>query len=76
MSEVSQTSNMYGVTNGNGGNASSDLSQLHITTMKFDGRNYLSWSKWALIYIEGRDKNDYLTGELEISTPEDPKYWK
>lgn len=32
-----------------------DLTQ-QITTIKFDGSNYLTWLKSVLTYIEGKDK--------------------
>lgn len=33
-----------------------DSSHVQITTMKFDGTNYLICSKSVLIYIQGKDK--------------------
>lgn len=56
----------------------SDLSHSCITTVKFDSSNYLAWSKVVLIFIQGKDKEDYLTGEIDVPTSGDPKYkkWK
>lgn len=49
-----------------------------ITTIKFDGTNYLTWSKSVLIHVEDKDKEEYLTGEAKKPPREDPKYskWK
>lgn len=47
-----------------------------IITIKFDGTNYLIWSKSVLIHIESRDKEEYLTGEANKALREDPKYQK
>lgn len=58
--------------------ASRDSSQAQITTVKFDGSNYLVWSKSVLIYIQGKDKEQYLIDEIEITEKTDPKFrkWK
>lgn len=55
-----------------------DISQPQITTVKFDGNNYFTWSKSVLIYIQGKDKEEYLTSEMEIPSHSDPRYrkWK
>lgn len=49
-----------------------------ITTVKFNGSNYLTWSKSVLIHVQGRDKEDYLTGEAKKPPKDDPKFrkWK
>lgn len=39
---------------------------IQITTVKFDGGNYLTWSKSVLIFIQGKDKEEYITSEAEI----------
>lgn len=51
---------------------------MQVVTVKFDGSNYLTWSKSVLIFVQGKDKEDYLTGEIEASTKNDPCYrkWK
>lgn len=53
-----------------------DLSHSQITTVKFDGSNYLAWFKAILNFIQGKD--EYLTGEIDVPTSGDPKYkkWK
>lgn len=55
-----------------------DSSHLPITTIKFDGSNYLTWSKSVLIYVQGKDKEEYLTSEMKIPDKSDSKYrnWK
>lgn len=56
-----------------------ELTTQQITTVKFDGNNYLTWSTSVLIYIEGKGKEDYLTGEVEKpDKKKKPKYkrWK
>lgn len=53
-----------------------DLTQPQITTVKFDGKNYLSWSKSVLIYLQGKDMEGYLTSEVEVPEKSDPQYWK
>lgn len=50
-----------------------DPSQFQITTMKFNGYNYLMWSKLVvIIYIQGKDKEEYLASENEISPKSNP----
>lgn len=55
-----------------------DPFQLQITIVKFNGNNYFMWSKSVLIYIQGKGKDEYLTGEVEIPPKSDPHYrkWK
>lgn len=65
---------MSGITYGDVGNVLGDSSQLQITTVKFDGSNYLTWFISTLVYIKGENKEDYLIGDLEVSTPGDPKF--
>lgn len=45
-----------------------------ITTIKFDGTNYLAWSQLASLYISGKYKEDYLLEDMTIPNPIDPKY--
>lgn len=47
-----------------------------ITIVKFDRSNYVTWSKSFLIYIQSRDKEDYLTGELVVFPKTDSRYQK
>lgn len=74
--EVNQPSHESSVSNGGTPEISSDLSQLQITTMKFDGSNYLTQSKSALIYIKGKDNEDYLIGAIKTPALDDLKYQK
>lgn len=55
-----------------------DTSQTQITTVKFDGNYYLTWFKFVLLYIQGKDKEEYLTGEMVVPPRTDPRYrnWK
>ena len=49
-----------------------------VTSHKFNGHNYLQWSQSVMMYIGGKGKEEYLTGEIETPKPDDPKYknWK
>ncbi|KAL5572693.1 hypothetical protein UlMin_022290 [Ulmus minor] len=49
-----------------------------ITNHKLTGHNFLQWSQSVFMYICGRGKDEYLTGEVSIPTVTDPKYrtWK
>lgn len=53
-----------------------DFSNLQPTTVKFDGTNYLTWSRSIIIHIQDRDKEDYLASEAKQSSKDDPKYRK
>lgn len=44
--------------------------------MKLDETNYLTWSKFILIYIQGKDNEDYLMGKMEAPPKNDPQYMK
>ncbi|XP_024030846.1 uncharacterized protein LOC112094389 [Morus notabilis] len=61
---------------GNSGN-SENLSPL-ITSHKLNGQNFLQWSQSVRMFICGRGKEDYLTGEIPILKKDDPGYkkWK
>lgn len=74
--EVNQPSHEYGVSNRGTPKITLDLSQLQITTIKFEESNYLTWSKSTLIYIKGKDKEDYLIGAIKTPALDDPKYQK
>jgi len=54
----------------------SESSNAQITTVKFDGTNYLAWSQPALLYISSKDEEKYLTQEMTIPNPSDPTYCK
>lgn len=47
-----------------------------ITGHRLNGGNYLQWSQMARIFICGRGKIEYLTGENAITDASDPKYKK
>ncbi|KAL5574355.1 hypothetical protein UlMin_023952 [Ulmus minor] len=49
-----------------------------ITNHKLNGHNFLQWSQSVFIYIYGRGKDEYLTGEVYIPAATEPKYqtWK
>lgn len=51
-----------------------ELIAQQITTVKFDGSNYLTWSKSVLIYIESKDIEYYLMREVEKPDKKNPKY--
>ena len=63
------------ITNSAGG---SESSLLNITSHKLNGHNYLQWSQSVMMFICGKGKDDYLTGEVTIPEREDPKFkvWK
>lgn len=46
----------------------------NITGHNFNGKNYVQWAQSVQIYIESRDKEDYLTGEKEEPPRSDPNY--
>lgn len=73
---MSQTLKGSGVIDGSVNNVAVELSQHQITTVKFNGNNYLSWSKSTPLYIKGKDNEDYLTGKIEILSPGNPKNQK
>ena len=74
MSEVTSSSGIP-VNNNPGG---TDGVSLQITGHKLNGNNYLQWSQSVLMYICGKGKNDYLTGEVATPKAEDPQFrtWK
>ena len=49
-----------------------------VTSHKFNGHNFLQWSQSVMMYIGGKGKEEYLTGEIETPKSDDPKYktWK
>ena len=51
---------------------------LLITGHKLNGHNYLQWSQSVMIFICGKGRDDYLTGEVVIPEKNDPKFrtWK
>ena len=45
-----------------------------VTNHKLNGNNYLHWSKSVRMFISGKGKAKYLTGEFGNPKPEDPGY--
>lgn len=43
-----------------------------ITGHKLNGQNYVQWSQYVMMYIGGKSKGDYLTGEVVIPKKDDP----
>lgn len=76
MSEESQTSSLSEIDMGSLRGVVHESPNMLITTIKFNGTNYLTWSKSIIIHIQGRDKEEYLTGEAKKPSSEDPKYRK
>ncbi|KAH9717291.1 retrovirus-related pol polyprotein from transposon RE1 [Citrus sinensis] len=56
----------------------SEFGSILIANYKLNGQNYLQWSQSVLMFISGKGKDEYLTGEIEILEKGDPKYrlWK
>lgn len=78
MSKESETSNPSGNVDPSGGNNTSKVPNTLITTIQFDGTNYLAWSQSALLYISGKDKKTYILDEMVIPSVTNLKYrkWK
>ncbi|KAL5546093.1 hypothetical protein UlMin_005780 [Ulmus minor] len=49
-----------------------------VTNHKLNSNNFLQWSQSIFMYICGRGKDEYLTGEVSIPVATNPKYrtWK
>ena len=58
-----------------GGN---DSSPILITGHKLNGHNYLQWSQSVLLFICGKGKDEYLTGEAAMPETTEPGFrkWK
>ena len=83
MATEKQTSSMSEVTSSSGIPANNnpggaDGVSLQITGHKLNGNNYLQWSQSVLMYICGKGKDDYLTGEVATQKAGDPQFrtWK
>ncbi|KAL3530599.1 hypothetical protein ACH5RR_009921 [Cinchona calisaya] len=52
--------------------------QIPITNHKLNGNNYLQWSQSIKMFMCGRGKDEYLTGEIVPPKADDPNYraWK
>ncbi|XP_024019292.1 uncharacterized protein LOC112090970 [Morus notabilis] len=53
---------------------SSESHSVHITTIRLNGDNFLRWSQSVRMYIRGRGKMGYLTGEKKAPAEDDPAY--
>ena len=56
----------------------SDSSPILITGHKLNGHNYLQWSQSVLLFICGKGKDEYLTGEAVMPETIEPGFrkWK
>ena len=55
-------------------NPNPDSHSVQITNIKLNGDNFLRWSQSIRMYIRGRGKIGYLTGEKQEPAKEDPSY--
>lgn len=51
-----------------------DSHSVQITSIRLNGDNFLRWSQSVRMYIRGRGKIGYLTGDKKTPTPQDPTY--
>ena len=51
-----------------------DSSKISPTTIHLNGDNFLRWSQSVRMYIRGRGKMGYLTGEKKAPAVDDPIY--
>ena len=54
--------------------ATSESHSVQITTIKLNGDNFLRWSQSVRMYIRGRGKMGYLTGDKKAPKADDPLY--
>ncbi|KAJ9700568.1 hypothetical protein PVL29_006057 [Vitis rotundifolia] len=52
----------------------SESHSIQITTIRLNGDNFLRWSQSVRMYIRGRGKMGYLTGEKKAPAVDDPNY--
>ncbi|RVW16202.1 hypothetical protein CK203_074282 [Vitis vinifera] len=52
----------------------SESHSVQITTIRLNGDNFLRWSQSVRMYIRGRGKMGYLTGEKKAPAVDDPNY--
>ncbi|EXC16348.1 hypothetical protein L484_006555 [Morus notabilis] len=78
ISETSSLSNPNPIQSSSGKTGTSENLSLLITNHKLNGQNYLQWSQSVQMFICGRGKEDYLTGEVPVPEKTDPTYkkWK
>uniref|UniRef100_A0A6N2NBE4 Retrotransposon Copia-like N-terminal domain-containing protein n=1 Tax=Salix viminalis TaxID=40686 RepID=A0A6N2NBE4_SALVM len=53
-----------------------ETSHLPITAHKLNGQNYLQWSQSILMFIRGKEKDEYITGTSTAPDPEAPTHKK
>ncbi|XP_038709691.1 uncharacterized protein LOC120004410 [Tripterygium wilfordii] len=53
-----------------------ETSHLPITTHKLEGHNYLQWSQSILMFIRGKENDDYITGDAAVPEPTASTYKK
>ncbi|KAL9457224.1 hypothetical protein AB3S75_006295 [Citrus x aurantiifolia] len=53
---------------------SSESHSVQITTIRLNGDNFLRWYQSVRMYIRGRGKMGYLTGEKKAPAVDDPAY--
>ena len=73
--EVTSNPEMTPTMNNHGG---AENPSLLITGHKLNGHNFLQWSQLVMMYVCGKGKDEYLTGEVAILEKTDPKFrvWK
>ena len=74
-SEISSHSDQASASQNSGHSGNSRTSEnlsLLITNHKLNGQNFLQWSQSVQMFICGRGKEDYLTGEIPILKKDDP----
>ena len=49
---------------------------IQITSIKLNGDNFVRWSQSVRMYIRGREKTGYITGDTPAPLQEDPNYAK
>lgn len=55
-------------------NSTQDNSSILIINHKLNGHNFLPWSKSVFMFICGKEKDDYLIGDIDVPTKTDPLY--
>lgn len=53
---------------------SSDNPSLQISPTKFDGQNYLAWSRYCLLFIKARVLQGYINGSKKQPEDTDPSF--
>lgn len=56
--------------------ATTETNFVPITTHKLNGQNYLQWSRSMMMFISGRGKDEYLTGDVQKPDSKDVKSTK